>query len=176
MPELKIHFKSDLHLEYMFKSTQEGGDERGLLQHPDDCDVIVLAGDIGDRKQLQNILRIWGACDKPVIYVPGNHEYYGSIMNSHYSEYDEDCREAFAGTSVHFLNPGHIVIKDVVFIGTTLWTPLNSAVDIGRVNSGGVPADFTQIIEDTSAAWKDRHYWQKSYLQKMLTHPDYEGM
>ena len=62
---MKIHILSDLHTEF------------AEFSPPDtDADVVVLAGDIG-----VGLGGIEWAASKfpkvPVIYVPGNHEYYG---------------------------------------------------------------------------------------------------
>ena len=61
---MKIHILNDLHIEF------------GAFEPPPtDADVVVLAGDIG--VGLEGLH--WAqSCfsDKPVIYVPGNHEFY----------------------------------------------------------------------------------------------------
>jgi UDP-2,3-diacylglucosamine pyrophosphatase LpxH len=53
-----------------------------------------------------------------VIYVPGNHEYYGQDMVA----FDLEILRRTRGTNIEFLNPGAIVIGDVTFIGAALWT------------------------------------------------------
>ncbi|MBT2326291.1 metallophosphoesterase family protein [Variovorax paradoxus] len=87
---------SDLHLEFEpFEPPQ------GL-----DFDVVVLAGDIHSpgRRAVQ-----WAEArfaDKPVIYVPGNHEYYDSRMAQALAE----ARGAAEGRQVHLLDGGELVI------------------------------------------------------------------
>ena len=55
---------------------------------------------------------------KPVLYVLGNHEFYGSSIDGAAAELKRLC----AGTHVHVLDDSEIVIDGVRFLGTTLWT------------------------------------------------------
>ena len=83
-------------------------------------DVVVLAGDI-DRgtKGLVWAGRESDRLGLPVLYVPGNHEFYG---------YDIDrTREAMRLEAaryplLHFLDNDEALIDGVRFLGTTLWT------------------------------------------------------
>jgi len=80
------------------------------------ADIVILAGDIdvGEKGVL------WAAktFSQPVIYVPGNHEYYKGV----YQSVVKKMRAAAVGTNVHLLNNGEVVIDGVQFIGSTLWT------------------------------------------------------
>ena len=64
---MKLHILSDLHL------------GQGLLALPDsDADVVILAGDVARPKEAI----AWASgFTKPVLYVPGNHEFYGSSIS-----------------------------------------------------------------------------------------------
>lgn len=105
---MKIHLLSDLHLEF------------GKLTLPEvDADVTVLAGDIGVGLRgiewaLQTIP--W---HRPVIYVMGNHEFYGQRVMM---ELWKAAREKVEGTHVHLLENEAVVIDGVHFLGCTLWT------------------------------------------------------
>ena len=80
-------------------------------------DVVVLAGDIHlGVKGLEWARKNFP--DKPVIYVPGNHEYYREAM----PRFTGKLREAARGSNVHLLENDRVVIRDVVFLGCTLWT------------------------------------------------------
>lgn len=108
---MKIHILSDLHLEM----------RRGSTYQPDDAvkdsDVIVLAGDIG--KVANGISWARGAFpDKRIVYVPGNHEYYGKDIHETQAFMSIMAKE----TGVHLLDDGVAVIDGVRFVGTTLWT------------------------------------------------------
>lgn len=105
---MKIHILSDIHLEF------------GKLKLPEvDADVTVLAGDIGVGLQgiewaLQTIP--W---HRPVIYVMGNHEFYGQRV---LSELWKAAREKVKGTRIHLLENETVEIYGVRFLGATLWT------------------------------------------------------
>lgn len=126
---MKLHIISDLHLEF------------GGLSLPEvDADVTVLAGDIG--VGLQGIE--WALQDipyhQPVIYVMGNHEFYGRAMTDLWRK----ARAKVAGTHVHLLENEAVEIGGVRFLGSTLWT------------------DF-DLLGDREAAMKDaldmNDYW-----------------
>lgn len=81
-----------------------------------DADVVVLAGDIGTKAHgLMWALRTF---DVPVVYVLGNHEFYGGA-----SPHLVHKLKAFAaGTHVHVLDEDSVVLGGVRFLGATLWT------------------------------------------------------
>jgi predicted phosphodiesterase len=101
---VKIHVLSDLHL-----GVSEM--ERPLT----DADVVVLAGDIGPARQAAAWAMRLG---KPVLYVLGNHEFYGGNIDRAAAELEALC----AGTQVHLLDDRQIVIGGVRFLGSTLWS------------------------------------------------------
>lgn len=101
---MKLNILSDLHL------------SRGTLTLPENgADVAILAGDIARPREGA----AWASgFPKPVLYVPGNHEFYGgSIVGS-----VDALRQQCAGTNVHVLDNDEVIIKGVRFLGTTLWT------------------------------------------------------
>lgn len=80
-----------------------------------EADVVVLAGDIARPAKAC----VWAQrLRKPVIYVAGNHEFYGGSIDGTVQELRTMC----AGTNVHVLEGDELVIDDVRFLGTTLWT------------------------------------------------------
>ena len=90
--------------------------ESGGFHPPEtDADVVVLAGDIAHGA---HGLR-WAshAFDKPVIYVPGNHEFHDFDLGV----LDELKQEA-AAVGIHLLDRDAIDIGGVRFLGCTLWT------------------------------------------------------
>lgn len=92
---IRLHILSDLHLEF---------GEMGL---PDvRADVVVLAGDVDTRMNgLGWILDQRNVV--PVVYVAGNHEFYGD----RYPRLLDKLRGEAAGTHVHFLESGHLVVE-----------------------------------------------------------------
>ena len=103
---MKLHILSDLHIEF---------EAFGV---PDtDADVVILAGDIHTGKRGINWI-LNAIPDKPVIYVLGNHEYYGRAFPKHI----HDLKALTEYTHIHVLEKDEITIDDVTFLGCTLWT------------------------------------------------------
>ena len=101
---MKLNILSDLHLGF------------GAMERPaNDADVVVLAGDVSRPLEAA----VWALrLDKPVVYVLGNHEFYGSSIDGAAHELERLC----AGTQVHVLNDRGVVIDGVRFLGSTLWS------------------------------------------------------
>jgi Icc-related predicted phosphoesterase len=103
---MKIQVLSDLHLEFEDFPYENVG-----------ADVVVLAGDIHIKDKglawvLSNIKNV------PVLYVLGNHEFYGKAYPKHIG----DLKEKTKGTNVHILENDVFSIEGINFYGTTLWT------------------------------------------------------
>ncbi|MCJ0761771.1 metallophosphoesterase [Variovorax terrae] len=101
---MKLNLLSDLHL------------SQGALPRPcNDADVVVLAGDIARPDEAV----AWASgFDRPVLYVPGNHEFYGGSLPGTRAELRRLC----AGTRIELLDDEVRVIDGVRFLGSTLWT------------------------------------------------------
>ena len=108
---MKLNILSDLHLGF------------GAMEWPvNDADAIVLAGDISRPREAA----AWAMrFNKPVLYVPGNHEFYGSSIEGALDELKRLCE----GTKVHVLDNGEAVLDGVRFLGTTLWTDFQLSDD-----------------------------------------------
>jgi predicted phosphodiesterase len=122
---MRIQLASDLHLEFLEHRFRG---ER-LIAPADGADMLVLAGDVANGTRGIELFANWPV---PVLYVPGNHEFYGLTWEQTRS----DMRSAARDTSVVFLDNdiadlrrfgawmatrGHELSK-VRFLGTTLWT------------------------------------------------------
>lgn len=108
---MKIRVLSDLHLEC---------DEPLAIPYAE-ADLVVLAGDIHNHAEG---LR-WAAenfdADTPVIYVPGNHEYYDAEFGAMEAAMQDAARSV---DNVHYLNNTSLVDRRGAWrvLGTTLWT------------------------------------------------------
>ena len=142
---MKIRVLSDLHLEC---------DEPEVIAHAS-ADLVVLAGDIHNHAEG---LR-WAAetfdAQVPVVYVPGNHEYY----DGEFGALEVAMRDAAQSVdNVHYLNNGALIDPDGRWrvLGTTLWTDfaLFGATDDERAQSIAaaekVMLDFRGLIQ---VAW-----------------------
>jgi predicted phosphodiesterase len=86
------------------------------LPFPDvDADIVVLAGDISRPAAAM----AWAkTCPTPIVYVAGNHEFYGSDLISTY----EQLNRLSQGTQIHVLERSEYVHDGVRFLGCTLWS------------------------------------------------------
>lgn len=113
---LRIQILSDLHLEFSWDTARQF---IGMLD-PEGVDVLVLAGDICLDRQLFSALGM--ICrryaDSDVVFVHGNHEFYGSSRLSVIRDTHEALR---ANSNLHWLNSTAEVIRDQRFIGAPLW-------------------------------------------------------
>jgi predicted phosphodiesterase len=134
---MKIRLLSDLHTEFRLPYKTHAMSE----YHGED--VLVLAGDIasGSTNTL-DVIKHFLACGFPqIVFVPGNHEYYGGNFDDFNTKMSSKCA---AYDNVHYLNPGTVTIKGVKFVGSTLWTnfaenPFSQSVAKRSIN------DFRQI-------------------------------
>ena len=119
---MKVQILSDLHLEH-------GG---AVLEHHPEADVIVLAGDLAPcTKGLVAKLSEFWASAPHIIYVLGNHEFYGGEIDDARARLADEC----AAVGIHLLDPGMVRIEGTRFIGATLWTDLElygKADEVGR--------------------------------------------
>ena len=103
---MKLHLLSDLHLEFA-----------PFTPPKTVADLVILAGDVQPGvKALPWIKENFA--NLPVIYVLGNHEYYGQALPKH----SQKLKELTLGSNIHILENDCMVLGDVVFVGCTLWT------------------------------------------------------
>jgi hypothetical protein len=109
-PAVRLLVYSDLHLELARFTVPKGLE----------FDVAVLAGDIatpgGDAVRWAALSRVFGG--RPVLLVPGNHEYYGTRRPAERQRMLDLAR----GSRVQVLDGDVVVLGGVRFLGTTLWT------------------------------------------------------
>lgn len=122
---MKLHVVSDLHLEH----------DPDWRLPATEADVLVLAGDIAPG------LRGLGAFfkhGKPVLYVPGNHEYYGENLPGLAAAMRLYAKPA----GITLLEQDEVQIDGVRFLGATLWTDF---------------ALFGEARRDQAIAYADKH-------------------
>lgn len=91
---IRIQLVSDLHQELLPRSSPD--DWHGVPHDP--CaDLLVLAGDIG---RPDDVVRLFGQWPIPVLYLLGNHEFYGLEMQAT----RQHARKLTQGTSVILLD------------------------------------------------------------------------
>ncbi|MGN8160833.1 metallophosphoesterase [Salinisphaera sp. RV14] len=137
---MKLRILSDLHLEFYRRP------EKSRIRDDVDCDVVIMAGDI----HTSTTGIAWAAREftKPVVYVLGNHEFYGQ----HVPAFIDNARQFANERGVHLLENDEVQIGGQRFIGSTLWTDFGSGplnwIDAARA-AHPVVSDFSEI----------RHYY-----------------
>jgi len=134
---MRLHVLSDLHLEFdpSFRPPSTGSD------------VLVLDGDIANGTAGLAAFAGW---ETPVIYVPGNHEYY---------EYDLDAMRAAlrtyaADVDIHLLDRAEWVHDGVRFLGATLWTDFNLYGPVGA--SAASEQSRRDVLDFQKIRFRDR--------------------
>ena len=133
---------SDLHLEFV------------TFQPPGASvfDIAVLAGDIcTGTAAVRRALRPSNFAGKPILLVPGNHEFYGGER----TRVLQELREAAAGTHVHLLDRDEVILSGVRFLGATLWTDFELDVATGT-DVAPAKRDATRGLNDFCGAIRER--------------------
>lgn len=112
---MKLWIMSDIHIEL-----SRGWDLPHPAERPD-FDVLVMAGDLMPAMERGVEWLAERVTDHPVIYVPGNHEFYGADIDRTV----EKARAAAQGTNIRVLQNNVVSIEGVQFLGTTLFTDFN---------------------------------------------------
>ena len=161
---MKIQVLSDLHLEH-----------GGLVPpHVADANVIVLAGDLCPYAEglVQELAEYWSSAPH-ILYVLGNHEFYGTDIDETRTRLAQECAEA----GIHLLDPGMVRIGGVRFIGATLWTDLDLE---GKARAPGAHLRVSEELMDfqggiehegrdfTTAESVRRHHEERRFIEREL--------
>jgi predicted phosphodiesterase len=133
---MKLNILSDLHL------------GQGALDTPhNDADVVILAGDVSRPREAVAWAR---AIDKPVLYVAGNHEFYGDSIDGTLDALRNSCE----GTNVRLLDDDVAVLEGVRFVGSTLWTDF---MLLGAARREDAMREGQRFLRDFSRIRTSRH-------------------
>ncbi|MEO7066463.1 MAG: metallophosphoesterase [Rhodanobacter sp.] len=164
---MRLHVLSDLHLGVHGMSPPNVGAE-----------VTILAGDI---LRPAAAAMAWAASlGRPVLYVPGNHEFYGGSIPAVREELARAAREH----GVHLLDQSVQVINGVRFVGATLWTDFKlfgiAERDRAMALSAKFMRDFTAIHNadggaftpaDSCALFAEQYAWLAAVLDEPFAGP-----
>ena len=154
---MRIQFFSDIHLEF------------GSCDFPvTNADIVVAAGDIGVGTDAVDWL---AQAPCPVIYVAGNHEYYGGDLEYTYHNLDAACSKA----QIDFLENVRADMDKVRFLGTTLWTDYNGGDETIMHDAEQGMNDYYYIQQSgeplTSEKLLELHRQSLDWLESELAHP-----
>ncbi|MBQ4853920.1 metallophosphoesterase family protein [Rhodanobacter sp. B2A1Ga4] len=164
---MRLHILSDLHLGV-----------HGMPPPEVVADVTILAGDI--RRPASDAMQWAAGLGRPVLYVPGNHEFYGGSI--------PEVRQALARSArehgVRLLDQVVQVIDGVRFVGATLWTDFalfgNESKSLAMTQSARFMRDFTVIRNadgsvftpaDACALFAEQYAWLATALDEPFAGP-----
>lgn len=126
---MRIHLLSDLHNEF-----------EHFAPKVTDADVVILAGDIDVK--LRGVEWARQVFSAPVLYIPGNHEYY----SGHLTHTLEKMRSV-QDERVRVLDRDEVIIKGVRFLGATMWTDYSATGNspLASLTSRNCMNDFRKI-------------------------------
>jgi predicted phosphodiesterase len=162
---VRLHVLSDLHLE-----------QQPFAPPEVDADVVVLAGDVHGGIRGVQWARSWNH-RRPVLYVAGNHEFYGHSWPGLIDE----LRSAAEGSPLRVLENDEVVLGGVRFLGCTLWSDFDfdgaERREVSMRISQRAVNDYSQILYDGGARTlaatdtREAHLESRRWLEAALDRP-----
>lgn len=165
MKPIKLRIMSDLHLEFGPLNLQPIGE-----------DILVLAGDIGIHTSGAEWARDYAREHAiQTVMIAGNHEFYDAQRNGHTVLSTIDDLRAMRDDYFTFLENDTKKIKDVTFVGCTLWTDFdlqgNHALSMMRARQAMNDyrlINYDRKIKFTPSHALDVHEFSKGILREAL--------
>lgn len=157
---LEFQYASDLHIEHVNSFSDKTWESMLVPSAPN----LILCGDIGSASNPIQLVHFLTWCKNKwdnVIYVPGNHEYYGTSIKYGNKVINDICGKL----SVHYLNPGFIKIDNVIIMGCALWSHIPE--DEARIIKYKLN-DFRQIDEHSTSYHNGLFEYHKRFLEDNL--------
>ena len=144
---------SDMHIDLNPKLFLEKNIEKTFGFLRDYRDVVICAcGDIAERtlgiKYFEKLLELQP--DLQIVYIPGNHEFYGSNIDEMYE--DLHTLGALTHRNLHVLDGKyitHAIIGNCLFTGATLWTDYHNGSPIVMNEIQRLFNDYIRIYSGT---------------------------
>lgn len=170
---MKIQIVSDLHLEFSDL----------LIKNENNADVLILGGDIMLAEKVllpeseygvrfRDFLKRCSFQFPHVIYIAGNHEFYGGYWDKSLEKLRAACAMHH---NVYFLERDTKVIDDVVFVGGTLWTDMNKFDPLTLHAVRDMMSDYRTITNDNKGYTKlkpadtcQRHRETRQYFEHVV--------
>ena len=160
---MKMQVVSDLHLEF----------HNPIPALVEGVDIIVCAGDLAPLQAgaLMYAAKEWASAR--ILYVPGNHEYYGTDIELARHKLARECRTL----GITLLDSGATTIDGIRFVGATLWTDFKIDGDNREAAThaaiGKDMTDFTGAIQHrqrrfTTFESARRHQQDRRFIEAEL--------
>ena len=171
---MKIQVVSDLHLEFSDIN----------IQNQTDADVLILGGDIMLAEKVLKPESEYGVRFRDflkrvsfqfphVIYIAGNHEFYGGYF---YKSLENLRMACGVHDNIYFLERDVKIIDDVLFVGGTLWTDMNKFDPLTLHAVRDMMSDYRAITDDQLGYTKlkpvtttERHRETRDYIKHILS-------
>ena len=161
---MRVQILSDLHLEF----------DPAIPRLAPDAEAVIVAGDLAPYTPglLARVRDAWRDA-RHVLYVAGNHEYYGHDLDEAAQALAADC----AASGVTLLDPGTTDLGRARVIGATLWTDfaLDGDPGVAMMIAGHQISDFSGAIRTgggetpfTAAASAERHLRELAFIEDAL--------
>lgn len=179
---MKVAYASDLHLEFFlerFHKTRLGITpipRFPRLDNTENAEVLILAGDIGNIKQFLS-----GSYDdffdhiseqyKEIIWVFGNHEYYGTTLSNDTTLQVGCALEDMGYTNIYATNRGFFHYGGVDFLCGTLWTDYDKCNPVAMIQASVGMSDCKVIFQQNDeplSKYKKRVYPEFIYDNEHL--------
>lgn len=179
---MRLWIWSDLHLELQQVPLS--------YKAPEGVDAIVCAGDLCHAPDLARICKaIVEKYKLPMVFVPGNHEFYGKPHMKHRRTLPHDrilMQEAALASKdwefpLYVLDDGTVEVDGVRFVGGTLWTDFLMDGDDFDLpwrlrEAPGQIGDFSNIFMQnsdllSSTDWIDMHRETAGFIREELKKP-----
>jgi Icc-related predicted phosphoesterase len=149
---VRLQIVSDIHTEFVYRRGGEQALEQlfeGLFSP--EADHIVIAGDLSNSSFLDKSFDIALKHCNDIIYVPGNHDYYGSSlrsMNQYFKELEKD--------GLFVLNRDVVTLDGLRFVGATGWFPYTNPArlykeyinDFQKIGDGSLKNITNHYLDD----------------------------
>jgi len=166
---MKIFQVSDIHLEYL--------KEIPSINEWPHADILCLCGDIGNLEINPSLFETFlQKCKEKyseILLIPGNHEYYQSNCNLRMA--DRKLQDLCESCGVHFLNCSEKVVKDIRFIGCTLWSipsryALGFSKDFHLSNAYSYSEDIIKLHKSHVSFLQEKLNQESKYPTVVMTH------
>lgn len=153
---MKLAIASDLHFEFY----PDAGVE--LVERLPEADMLICAGDLATSTGLPAALNLLCRKYAHVVYVCGNHEFYGSSVPK-----VRKMLERFPRDELKYLQDSTCTIGGVRFVGSTLWFPelRGNRYFESRIN------DFHSIYHARNSVYRE-HETTLEFLSKTVSEGD----
>lgn len=158
---MKIKLLSDLHLEFTSFEIPYNGE-----------DILILAGDISPvYNDTMNLVLSYLECSKDVhvIFVLGNHDFYGHSINDTINTWNGVKMDRF-----HFLQDNSVLIGKIRFYGSTMWTNMQDKKASVMQQCAFYLNDFKHIKKFDPTTFCEIHNNSRNTLEYVLEHNDEE--